>query len=214
MSLRPNGGTIQPGDRLEVEGCGNGEDTGLKQHEHFQTVSFSLQTKRYKTVDLIIFIHTPCRLQPVTVILDSPATMARSLSQTLALTLTRLSHPSLHRSSSQLLAFRCRSNRPENRFLTENGFLTELDLEASDPDLEILRILKLDDAIDQIHVRRRRRIGCRSFPGRRFGCRLGGGFSGLADLVGKLAYVLSEDEAMSLTTVRGWPSSSYFVNGE
>lgn len=177
-------------------------------------MSFSLQTKRYKTVDLIIFIHTPCRLQPVTVILDSPATMARSLSQTLALTLTRLSHPSLHRSSSQLLAFRCRSNRPENRFLTENGFLTELDLEASDPDLEILRILKLDDAIDRIHVKKATPDWLPFVPGSSFWVPPRGRFSGLADLVGKLAYVLSEDEAMSLTTVRGWPSSSYFVNGE
>lgn len=51
-------------------------------------------------------------------------------------------------------------------------------------------------------------------PGSSFWVPPRGRFSGLADLVGKLAYVLSEDEAMSLTTVRGWPSSSYFVNGE
>ncbi|KAJ9693217.1 hypothetical protein PVL29_012103 [Vitis rotundifolia] len=129
--------------------------------------------------------------------------MARSLSQAL----TRLSHPSLHRSSSQLLAFRCHSNRPEN------GFLTELDLEASDPDLEILRILKLDDAIDQIHVKKATPDWLPFVPGSSFWVPPRGRFSGLADLVGKLTYVLSEDEAMSLTTVRGWPSSSYYVNG-
>ncbi|KAB2599903.1 hypothetical protein D8674_010174 [Pyrus ussuriensis x Pyrus communis] len=34
---------------------------------------------------------------------------------------------------------------------------------------------------------------------------------GLAQLVDKLAKPLSEEETMSMSTVRGWPSSAYFI---
>ncbi|KAF4357129.1 hypothetical protein F8388_002334 [Cannabis sativa] len=37
---------------------------------------------------------------------------------------------------------------------------------------------------------------------------------GLTQLVEKLANPLTEEESMSTTTVRGWPSSDYFIQGQ
>ncbi|KAA8541533.1 hypothetical protein F0562_022685 [Nyssa sinensis] len=36
---------------------------------------------------------------------------------------------------------------------------------------------------------------------------------GIAELMQKLANTLTEEEVMSLTTVRGWPSSAFFLDG-
>ncbi|KAI3882751.1 hypothetical protein MKW92_003000 [Papaver armeniacum] len=37
---------------------------------------------------------------------------------------------------------------------------------------------------------------------------------GFAELIGKLANPLSEDETLSLNTYRGWPSTSFFIDGK
>ncbi|KAK9099763.1 hypothetical protein Scep_023193 [Stephania cephalantha] len=37
---------------------------------------------------------------------------------------------------------------------------------------------------------------------------------GIAELIGRLATPMSEDESLSLTNVRGWPSSAYFIEGK
>ncbi|KAK1275300.1 hypothetical protein QJS04_geneDACA004098 [Acorus gramineus] len=36
---------------------------------------------------------------------------------------------------------------------------------------------------------------------------------GMVDLIGKLRNPLSEEETMSFTSVRGWPSAAYFIEG-
>ncbi|KAI3958541.1 hypothetical protein MKW92_014003, partial [Papaver armeniacum] len=44
----------------------------------------------------------------------------------------------------------------------------------------------------------------------------GGGslIEGFVELIGKLANPLSEDETLSLNTSRGWPFTSFFIDGK
>lgn len=132
--------------------------------------------------------------------------MARALSQTLSLSLARLGQPSVHHSPSHLFAFRCRSNSPEG------GLRTEIDLQSSDPDLDVLS-LRLDDTLDRLHVRRATPDWLPFVPGSSFWVPPRKRLTNVADLVAKLMNVTSEDETMSLANSRGWPSTSYFSNG-
>ena len=70
--------------------------------------------------------------------------------------------------------------------------------------------------MDRIHVRRATPDWLPFVPGSSFWVppRRRRRVTDLADVMGKLVSVMPEDEAMSLTTARGWPSTSYFVNGE
>ncbi|KAF4347563.1 hypothetical protein CsatB_021876 [Cannabis sativa] len=136
--------------------------------------------------------------------------MARSVSQTLTLTLARhftpkSPHPS---SSSILLSHRTQSSLPSqpNNDLTD---INDASSSSSDP-----LLTKLEDAIHRIIVRRSAPDWLPFRPGssywvppprsRKYG---------LTQLVEKLANPLTEEESMSTTTVRGWPSSDYFVQG-
>lgn len=93
--------------------------------------------------------------------------------------------------------------------------MLELDpSDHSDPDLELMGLRRLDEAMDRILVKKATPDWLPFVPGSSFWVPPRRRLSGLADLVGKLKNVLSEEEAMSLTTMGGWPSSSYFVKGE
>jgi hypothetical protein len=75
---------------------------------------------------------------------------------------------------------------------------------------------KLEDAIHRIIVRRAAPDWLPFLPGSSYWVpspRSTSGSLGIAHLVEKLANPLSDEESLSTTTVRGWPSSDYFVKG-
>ncbi|KAH7515315.1 uncharacterized protein LOC107428128 [Ziziphus jujuba] len=138
--------------------------------------------------------------------------MARSLSQTLTLTRhisPKLSSPSSSSSSSRFLALRTQSNLPSS-----NNDLTDLTDSSSSSSSSDPLLRKLEDAIHRIIVRRSAPDWLPFLPGYSYWVPPPRSRNyGLNQLVEKLANPLSEEESMSTTTVRGWPSSSYFIQG-
>ncbi|CAK7323780.1 unnamed protein product [Dovyalis caffra] len=137
--------------------------------------------------------------------------MARSLSISLtkACYLTSSSSSSPTRYSYRLLTLRAQSNIP-NRI---NQLETD-DSSSSSPSDPLLRML--EDAIHRIIVRRAAPDWLPFLPGSSYWVppsRSTSGSLGIAHLVEKLANPLSDEESLSTTTVRGWPSSDYFVKG-
>ncbi|KAK9923989.1 hypothetical protein M0R45_032380 [Rubus argutus] len=130
--------------------------------------------------------------------------MARSLSQTL--TLTRHLSPKSSSSSSRLITLRAQSNLPFHNDQTDP---------ATDSSATVDPLLrKLEDAIHRIIVRKSAPDWLPFVPGASYWVPPPRSRShGLAQLVEKLANPLTEEESMSMTTVRGWPSSSYFIQG-
>ncbi|KAL9402993.1 hypothetical protein Peur_006842 [Populus x canadensis] len=130
--------------------------------------------------------------------------MARSLSVSLTKTYC-LTSPT--RFSSRLLTLRAQSNIPNSNSPSE----TDDSSSSTDP---LLR--KLEDAIHRIIVRRAAPDWLPFLPGSSYWVpspRSTSGSLGIAHLVEKLANPLSDEESLSTTTVRGWPSSDYFVKG-
>ncbi|XVE91099.1 hypothetical protein DITRI_Ditri20bG0128000 [Diplodiscus trichospermus] len=129
--------------------------------------------------------------------------MARSLSQTL----TRLGPINKPRpSSSCFLSLRTQSNQPNHSDLSDPSSDSS---SSSDP---LLR--KLEDAIHRIIVRRSAPDWLPFLPGSSYWVPPSTAQSyGLTQLVEKLANPLTPEESMSTTTVRGWPSSDYFIKG-
>ncbi|KAM5579868.1 hypothetical protein ABKV19_009559 [Rosa sericea] len=126
--------------------------------------------------------------------------MARSLSQTL--TLTRHLSP---KTSSSFITLRAQSNLPFHCDQSDPAAAAD----SVDP---LLR--KLEDAIHRIIVRKSAPDWLPFVPGASYWVPPPRSRShGLAQLVEKLANPLTEEESMSMTTVRGWPSSNYFIQG-
>ncbi|EOY26333.1 Serine/arginine repetitive matrix protein 2, putative isoform 3, partial [Theobroma cacao] len=136
--------------------------------------------------------------------LASPSSlfMARSLSQTVI----KLSLVTKPRPSSRLLPLRTLSNQPNHSDPSDPSS----DTSSSDPLLQ-----KLEDAIHRIIVRRSAPDWLPFIPGSSYWVPPSTAQSyGLAQLVEKLANPLTPEESMSTTTVRGWPSSEYFIKGK
>ncbi|KAJ4830233.1 hypothetical protein Tsubulata_037556 [Turnera subulata] len=134
--------------------------------------------------------------------------MARSLSLSLSRSYAAVSSTSAARPcSSRLLSVRAQSNLPPS--------LNELAAEDSSSTDPLLR--KLEDAIHRIIVRRAAPDWLPFIPGSSYWVpppRSGSSSSsGIAHLVEKLANPLTDEQSLSTTTVRGWPSSDYFVKG-
>ncbi|CAN6573777.1 unnamed protein product [Malus baccata var. baccata] len=130
--------------------------------------------------------------------------MARSISQTLTLA-RHLSSKSSPPSSSRLINLRAQSTLPFHHD-------PPTDSSADSPSDPLL--CKLEDAIHRIIVRRSAPDWLPFLPGASYWVPPPRSRShGLAQLVDKLANPLSEEETMSMTTVRGWPSSAYFIEG-
>ncbi|KAJ8616954.1 hypothetical protein MRB53_013140 [Persea americana] len=112
--------------------------------------------------------------------------------------------------SSRLLNLRNRSTKSQSQ-----NHLIEVDLSSSSSEeADLLGMRRLEDAIHGIIVRRSAPDWLPFVPGASYWVPPRRHQSlGLAELVGRLANPLSDDESMALTTVRGWPSSSYFVEG-
>ncbi|KAJ8770593.1 hypothetical protein K2173_018084 [Erythroxylum novogranatense] len=126
--------------------------------------------------------------------------MARSLS--LSLSKAYLTTTANIRSSAVL---RSLSTVPPNHDLAGD----ESSGTATDP-----LVRKLEDVIHRIMVRRSAPDWLPFLPGHSYWVpppRSASGSLGIAQLLEKLANPLSDEESLSTTTVRGWPSSDYFI---
>ncbi|KAL5699550.1 hypothetical protein ACHQM5_030434 [Ranunculus cassubicifolius] len=133
--------------------------------------------------------------------------MARTLSQTLI----RL--PSLSRS---LNLFPSSSSRFVNhRSNSQKAQLIEVDLEPAggDSEVEILGLRRLEDAIHGIIVRRSAPDWLPFIPGSSYWVPPRKRPTGFVELFEKLANPLTQEENLSLSSARGFPCSSYFVDG-
>ncbi|XP_072980969.1 uncharacterized protein [Typha angustifolia] len=119
-------------------------------------------------------------------------------------------------SSARFLALRLRSHR------ADRGHLIEIDLGAGDSsssssdssgDVEVVGVRRLEDAIHGIIVRRSAPDWLPFLPGSSYWVppRRRAAAAGMVELVGRFANPMSEEEMLSLTSARGWPSSGYFV---
>ncbi|KAF5182095.1 hypothetical protein FRX31_028319 [Thalictrum thalictroides] len=135
--------------------------------------------------------------------------MARILSQTLIRVsiLSSKSFPpsQLFTPSSRLVNHRSRSN------LSEKGQFLEIDLDPTSSE-EVLGMRRLEDAIHGIIVRRSAPDWLPFIPGSSYWVPPRKRPYGIVELIGKLANPLTEEETLSLSSNRGFPCSSYFVN--
>ncbi|KAF5956541.1 hypothetical protein HYC85_003766 [Camellia sinensis] len=148
--------------------------------------------------------------------------MARVLSQTL----TRISSSPLPNStilytkssssssplalSPRILSHRNQSNQSGKAQLVE----VDLDSDGSGGgEIEVMGVRKLEDVIHSIIVRRSAPDWLPFIPGSSYWVPPRRRPSGIVELIGKLTKPLSEEEGMSFTTERGWPSSTYFIEG-
>ncbi|KAJ0006797.1 hypothetical protein Pint_30554 [Pistacia integerrima] len=104
--------------------------------------------------------------------------------------------------SSRLVSLRTQSNQPDLSDLSTSSDST------TDPLLS-----KLEDAIHLIIVRRSAPDWLPFLPGYSYWVPPKSQFHGVAQLVEKLANPLTPEQAMFTNSVRGWPSSDYFVKG-
>ncbi|XP_072963841.1 uncharacterized protein [Typha angustifolia] len=134
--------------------------------------------------------------------------MARFLSQTLIRDSQTLTHLP---SAAVLVGRRGRSSRPEK------VELIEVEVEAESPEVEVLGMRRLEDAIHGIIVRRSAPDWLPFVPGASYWVppplRRGGRPLGVVELVGQIANSMTEEESLSFSSTRGWPSVAYFVEG-
>ncbi|WCJ37141.1 hypothetical protein M5689_018296 [Euphorbia peplus] len=124
----------------------------------------------------------------------------------MALSFYTKSYLSSSKSISRLFAVRFQSTIPSHPIHT--------DLPDDSPTDPLLR--KLEDAIHRIIVRRAAPDWLPFIPGSSYWVpppRSADGSNGIAHLIEKLANPLTDEETLSTTTVRGWPSSDYFIKG-
>ncbi|KMZ69958.1 hypothetical protein ZOSMA_202G00450 [Zostera marina] len=124
--------------------------------------------------------------------------------------LTSKSNP-LIRLSCRLTSIRSRSGIPRNSRLVEIE-IGEVEVEDAEADF-IGNIKKIDDVIHGIVVRGSAPCWLPFRPGSSYWVppKRKGQTRGLERLIGRLSNPMNQEEMMSLTTIRGWPSSSFFV---
>ncbi|XP_047336951.1 uncharacterized protein LOC124940472 [Impatiens glandulifera] len=106
--------------------------------------------------------------------------------------------------SHRLTTHRSRSNR------SEKAQLVEVDLE-SDGDVEAMDMRRLDDVIHGIIVKRAAPDWLPFMPGYSYWVPPIHRPSGIVEIIRRLTNPLTDDESMSLSSSRGWPSSTYFI---
>ncbi|GAB4850170.1 hypothetical protein Ancab_029465 [Ancistrocladus abbreviatus] len=139
--------------------------------------------------------------------------MARMLSRTLTLTLTRFAYspsaPSIPIShASRILPHRNRSSE------SAKPQVIEVDLQSSAAtddfgsaaEVEVLGIKKLEEVLHNIIVQRWAPDWLPFMPGWSYWVPPKPSANNIVELVGRLTNPLSEEEGLSLTTTRGWPS--------
>ncbi|KAK1349788.1 Serine/arginine repetitive matrix protein [Heracleum sosnowskyi] len=140
--------------------------------------------------------------------------------------MARLVYQTLVRSSSKSWSFMCMSPRiltthrhESNQSGKRQPQLIEVDLDSSSSpsDGEVLGIKKLEDVIHNIIVKRSAPDWLPFIPGSSYWVpppRTRRRQGGVVDVLGKLANYspsgLSDEESLSLSTVNGWPSSSFY----
>ncbi|XP_068638517.1 uncharacterized protein [Aristolochia californica] len=137
--------------------------------------------------------------------------MARLLSQSqtlirescLSLSLKSATFPPLYR----FLSHRNRSHKQP-----EKGQLIEIEIEG-DSEFEVLGLRRLEDALHGVIVRRLTPDWLPFLPGSSYWVPPKKLPLGVLEVIGMATNPLTEEEFLSLTTVRGWPSSSYYVEG-
>ncbi|MFS7934819.1 hypothetical protein Hanom_Chr05g00396161 [Helianthus anomalus] len=131
--------------------------------------------------------------------------MARFLSQTLIRS-TSFSSNSLKLAIHQ-----------PNRFSSRSGESQLIEVEVeSDGDVEVLGLRKLEDVIHNIIVRQSAPDWLPFLPGSSYWVpprRHRPQSEALLQVFKGLTIPLTEDESMSLSSSRGWPSSAYFIQG-
>ncbi|KAL6953553.1 hypothetical protein U1Q18_044983 [Sarracenia purpurea var. burkii] len=138
--------------------------------------------------------------------------MARSIYQTIVRIpqppLFPIKSPSSSSCATRLVAFRTHSSQSGNSSRVDPNLLD------SDTDQrEVLAVQKIGDAIHRIIVRRSAPDWLPFVPGSSYWVPPQRPSYGIAQLVVKLANTLTDDQVMSLTNSRGWPSSAFFLNG-
>ncbi|XP_042989233.1 uncharacterized protein LOC122316623 [Carya illinoinensis] len=98
---------------------------------------------------------------------------------------------------------------------TSSGSSSSSSSSFSDDDGEFgaLAMKKLDDLIHRIIVQKSTPDWLPFVPGSSFWVPPRPGTSKVLDLVGKLADQLNQEESLSLISSRGWPCSSFFLDG-
>ncbi|EOA35835.1 hypothetical protein CARUB_v10021076mg [Capsella rubella] len=135
--------------------------------------------------------------------------MARSFSPSLSLSRFRFAAASLLPSSQTFFVRSQSSNRRSNRIVE----LYEIDTAASQSQSDPL-LHKLEDAVHRIMVRRSAPDWLPFVPGASYWVPPPRSQThGIAKLVEKLANPISDEESISISSVRGWPSSDYFIKG-
>ncbi|CAN1306032.1 hypothetical protein LINPERPRIM_LOCUS26699, partial [Linum perenne] len=132
--------------------------------------------------------------------------MARSLSSSRAY-LAAATSTSSSSISFRRLALRSNSNIPN----TPAADPAAADEPSTDP-----LVRQFEDAVHRIIVRRAAPDWLPFLPGSSYwvpSARSSAGSFGIAHLIQNLANPMTHEEAFSVTTVRGWPSSNYFIKG-
>ncbi|XP_042470431.1 uncharacterized protein LOC122052788 isoform X1 [Zingiber officinale] len=115
--------------------------------------------------------------------------------------------------ASVVLNLRRFSSRPQKVQLFE----LEVDADGSSSEVEVLGMRRLEDAIRAIIVRRSAPDWLPFVPGSSYWVpprrRHHGRHRGVVEFISSLTNPMTDEEMMSFTTARGWPSSAYFVGG-
>uniref|UniRef100_A0A1J3FGP6 Uncharacterized protein n=1 Tax=Noccaea caerulescens TaxID=107243 RepID=A0A1J3FGP6_NOCCA len=137
--------------------------------------------------------------------------MARSFSPSLSLSRCRLAAAASLLPSSRTILIRSQSsNRRSNRV----GELYEIDIAAASQSQSDPLLQKLEDAVHGIMVRRSAPDWLPFVPGASYWVPPPRSQThGIAKVVEKLANPIGDEESISISSGRGWPSSDYFING-
>lgn len=137
--------------------------------------------------------------------------MATSLTQTL---IRKLNTRRLTSSSRFLLSsIRRQSSQSGNNNNNSVVIIGGGDQQQQQLDLETFSVQRIEDAIHGIIVKRSAPDWLPFRPGYSYWVPPRRESYGIAELVNTLSNNLGDDEVMSLTTSRGWPSSTLFANG-
>ncbi|CAK9146097.1 unnamed protein product [Ilex paraguariensis] len=137
--------------------------------------------------------------------------MARSMSQTLIRTsqssfLATKPPPPQH--FTRLVAFRNQSSQSENSHVVDPN---HIDPETEKRNAPAVR--RIEDAIHRIIVKRLAPDWLPFYPGASYWVPPKRESYGIAEIFRKMSNSLNEEEVMSLTMTRGWPSATFFVDG-
>lgn len=102
---------------------------------------------------------------------------------------------------------------PSGKLFSSKAQLIEVDLGTEGGEVEVLGLTRLEDAIHSIIVRRLAPDWLPFRPGSSYWVPPKRHAGNILELVGKLTNPLTEEESLSLSSARGWPCSSFFVEG-